>query len=84
MKSDDDSNIFSAETNDTAITKLNDGNNSDDGNSNSVLSKLHLLNDVSTAMTLHISSFLYHLLILSGVVPTVKKKKEDIQKEKDR
>jgi hypothetical protein len=58
MKSEDDSNIFSAETNDTAITKLNDGNNSDDGNSNSVLSKLNLLNDVSTAMSLHICSFL--------------------------
>jgi hypothetical protein len=76
MKSDKDSDIFSAETNDTAITKLNDGNNSDDGNSNSVLSKLCLLNDVSTAMTLHICSFLYHLLILSGVAPTVKKKKK--------
>ena len=75
MKSEDDSNIFSAETNDTAITKLNDGNNSDDGNSNSVLSKLNLLNDVSTAMSLHICSFHYHLLILSGVVPTVKKKR---------
>ena len=37
MKSDNDSDIFSAETNDTAITKLNDGNNSDDGNSISVL-----------------------------------------------
>ena len=54
MNSDDDCDIFSAETNVTAITKLNDGNNSDDGTSNSVLSKLRLLNDVSTAMTLHI------------------------------
>jgi hypothetical protein len=82
MKSDDDSNIFSAETNDTAITKLNDGNDSDDGNSNSVLSKLRLLNDVSTAMTLHICSFLYHLLILSGVVPTVKKKKKTSKRKR--
>jgi len=84
MNSDDDCDIFSAKTNVTAITKLNDGNNSDDGNSISVLSKLCLLkNDGSIAMTLHICSFLYHLLILSGVVPTVKKKK-DVQKEKDR
>ncbi len=39
MNSDDDCDIFSAETNVTAITKLNDGYNSDDGNNISVLSK---------------------------------------------
>ncbi len=70
MTSDDDySDIFSAETNDTSNNHLNDND------CNQLQLKLHILNDFVTAMTMQMCDHLNYLIILSNIVPAVRRQR---------
>ena len=66
MMSDDDSDIFSAEINDTSNNHLNDDDH------NQLQLKLHILNDFVTVMTMQMCDHLQYLIILSNTVPAVR------------
>ncbi len=74
MKSDDNSDLFSADTNGTDITT--DITKSDDGNLIQLETKLRLLNKFFNAVMLQMCSIVQYLLIISRIVPTVKKRRE--------
>ncbi len=64
--SDDDSDIFHTETNDTSNNHLNDDDH------NQLQLKLHILNDAVTAMTMQICDHLQYLIILSNIVLAIR------------
>jgi hypothetical protein len=74
MKSDNDCDLFSANTNGTDITT--DITKSDDGNLIQLQIKLHLLNEFFNAVMLQMCSIIQYLLIISRIVPTVKKRRK--------
>ena len=80
MKSDDDSDLFSADTNGTDITT--DITKSDDGNLIQLETKLRLLNKFFNAVMLQMCSIVQYLLIISHIVPTVKKRREASKRER--
>ncbi len=69
MTADDDSDIFSTESKDSSITHLNDGN------SNQLQVKIHLLNEFVTAITMQMCAYLQYLIILSRTIPTLRQRR---------
>jgi len=82
MKSDEDSDLFSADTDVTDTTELIDITKPNDGNAMEIQSNLRALHDLFNVLMLQMCSLIESLLAISRIVPAVKKRRRALKRKR--
>jgi len=82
MKSDKDSDLFSADTDVTDTTELIDITKPNDGNAMEIQSNLRALHDLFNVLMLQMCSLIESLLAISRIIPAVKKRRRALKRKR--